>query len=343
MAKTGDYYTTLGIKRGASEKEIKSAFRKLARQYHPDVNPGDQGSEQKFKQVNEAFEVLSDADKRRKYDKYGDNWAHADQFEQARGHSPGSWWSENAGRPGGVRFESASAGPGDLDFGSMFDSILRGKRGGGRRTPQPQRGADIEQPIAVTLEEAYQGTARTLLLTSPRICETCGGTGSLASATCHVCSGSGVNENTRRLEVKIPSGVRTGSRIRLAGEGAAGSAGAPKGDLYVVVTVGAHPRFERTGDDLVLDVTVPDVDAALGGEVEVPTIKGTRVALTVPPNTQSANVIRLRGLGMPRLGAEGHGDMLARVKVVVPEDLGPRERELYEKLRELRRDTAAGS
>ncbi|HEY8490547.1 MAG TPA: J domain-containing protein [Dehalococcoidia bacterium] len=326
MAK--DYYQILGVPRSASEKEIRQAYRRLARQYHPDVNPGDRAAEQKFKEINAAYEVLSDPEKRRKYDKYGDKWQYADQIEEAQRQSAGRWWNANRGGGGGFDFGDFRFGD---DLGSIFENIFRG----GRRTETRRKGADIDHPVEVSLEEAYTGTQRVLQMQGEEICRTCGGTGMVAGAVCHVCEGAGVSLRPRRLEVKIPPGVRDGSRVRIAGEGRPGLAGGPRGDLYLVISVRPHPRFERRGDDLYTDVTVPLVDAVLGGEAEVQTLKG-RVVMKVPPLTQNGQAIRLAGLGMPRLNApDQRGDLYVRVKVALPKHLTDEERRLFERLREL--------
>jgi DnaJ-class molecular chaperone len=302
-------YEVLGVKRDASDKEIRSAYRKLARKYHPDVAPNDKSAETRFKEVNAAFEVLSDAENRRKYDKYGDRWEYADQIEEAQKRQSAAGWARQQGAFGG-----GAEALNDMDFGSIFDSLFRRERGG---EPLKRRGQDIETPVEITLEEAYRGTSRTLALASP--------------------DGNG---SERRLEVKIPPGVKTGSRVRMAGEGHPGFGGAPAGDLYLVVTVPAHRRFERKGDDLYVDVNVPITDAVLGGEAEVPTIDG-RVMLRIPELTQNGRQIRLSGKGMPSLGGgKGRGDLFARVKVVVPEQLSAEEREHFEALRRLRSATA---
>jgi DnaJ-class molecular chaperone len=208
----------------------------------------------------------------------------------------------------------------------------------------------VEYAAEVTLEEAYNGTLRTLELHSEEPCATCGGSGQIANAVCHACGGAGVTPRLKRLEVKIPAGVRTGSRVRIPGEGRPGMGGGPRGDLYVVVSVRPHPRFERKGDDLLTDAPVPLEDAVLGGEVEVGTLAGKKVALKIPPLTQNGRVFRLSGLGMPKLDEKGRGgkksgrgDLLAKVKVVLPEELSDRERELFEQLRAERRGEKVGA
>ena len=318
-----DLYQTLGLKKGASEKEVRSAYRKLARKYHPDVNPGDSAAEARFKEINSAYEVLSDADKRAKYDRYGDQWQYADQIEemQRQRATAGHRYTTN----GGGGFESFEIN--DLgDLGGIFGQFFGGRGRGG-----PRRGSDVQSPVEVTLEEAYHGTSRTLQLMGSEPCETCGGSGEVAGAVCHVCQGSGVLSRPRRLEVKIPAGVSDGSKVRVAGEGQPGMTGGKKGDLILVVSVRPHPRFERKGDDLLEEIEVPVTLAVLGGEVEVPTLTG-KVMLKVPPLTQNGRTFKLGGLGMPRLGREGKGDLHARTRVRLPRELSEDQRELFERL-----------
>jgi DnaJ-class molecular chaperone len=299
-----DFYEVLGVSRTASDKELRSAYRRLARKLHPDVNPNDRASEERFKEVNAAYDVLSDAEKRKKYDKYGDNWEHAEELERAqraRGNTRTRYFYGNG--PGGIEF---SEGDGDFgDLGDLFGGIFGG-RGGGRRGRQPQRNLNTEQPVDITLEEAFHGTTR-LLATEV--------------------DGSG----PRRIEVKIPPGVTNGSRVRVAGEGRDGLDGR-RGDLYLVVNVRTHDRYERKGDDLYVDVEVPLTTAVLGGEAEVQSMD-KKVALKLPPLTQNGRTFRLGGLGMPKLGQSGRGDLYARVKARLPEELGDKERELFQELK----------
>ena len=315
-----NFYDILGVPRSASDKDIRKAYRRLARQHHPDVNPGDKAAEARFKEINAAHEVLSDAEKRRKYDRYGDQWQYADQIEQAQRQSAGRW---SFGRGGAFDFGDGNASG---DLGDLFQGIFRGF---GRR-PSRQRARDVQQPVEVTLDEAYHGTMRVLQMEREEPCATCGGQGQVAGAICHVCRGAGAIVKPRRLEVKIPPGVREGSRVRVAGEGGAGPGGA--GNLYLVVSVRPHERFERRGDDLHTDVEVPLTEAVLGGEVPVPTMT-SRVMLKLPPLTQNGRTFRLGGQGMPRLGGNGRGDLYARVKVKLPDQLSERERKLFEELR----------
>jgi molecular chaperone DnaJ len=311
-----DYYQTLGVKRDASAKEIRQAYRRLARKLHPDVNPGDKTTESRFKEVNAAYEVLSDAAKRKKYDRYGEHWEHADEIEAAQRQGGGLRW-QTGGRS--FSFDTDNEG-----LGGIFDSLFRGF-GGGRRATRP-RPQVAEVPVELTLEEAYQGVTRSLQLAGAEPCPTCGGSGQVASALCHICQGQGVVAKPRRIEAKIPAGVHDGSRVHIGGGGL--------GDVYLRVAVRSHPRFERRGTDLHTEVSVPLLDAVLGGEARVKTLKG-EVALTIPPLTQNGKVFRLAGLGMPHLNGSGKGSLYAKVKVVLPEKLSEREEKLFEELRKL--------
>jgi DnaJ-class molecular chaperone len=321
-----DFYDVLGVKRDASEKEVRSAYRKLARKLHPDVNPGDKAAEARFKEINSAYEVLSDADKRRKYDKYGENWEHADQIEEMQRQR-----ASRFGRAGNGSFQSFEVG--DLgDLGSVFSTFFgRGGAGPGRRT-MSHRGSDVQQPVQVSLEEAYHGTSRMLELVSQEPCPTCGGTGEIAGATCHTCQGAGMVQRPRRIEVKIPAGVATGAKVSVAKEGQPGVGGGDRGDLLLVVAVQPHPRFERRGDDLHEDVDVPLTVAVLGGEVEVRTMTA-KVMLKVPPMTQNGKVFKLAGLGMPHLNKQGKGDLRARVRIKLPDRLTDEQQKIFEELR----------
>ncbi len=302
-----DYYSVLGVSRSASEKDIRDAFRKLARQYHPDVNPGNAEAEERFKQVSAAHEVLSDSETRAAYDKYGDNWRNADQIEeQMRRQGAGGFrFGGGPGGPGGgfrhVEFDLGGdgGGLGDL-FGGLFG------RGGGR--PARASGEDVEHPVRVSLEESYHGASRTIELRD---------------------AGGG----SRRIEVDIPAGIQDGGRVRVRGKGGPGRGGGAPGDLFLRVSVSAHPRFERRGDDLHVEIDVPVADAALGGEAEVPTLKGRALALRIPAETQGGRVFRLAGQGMPHSGG-GHGDLLARVRLRLPEPIDDAQRALFEQLRD---------
>jgi molecular chaperone DnaJ len=327
-----DFYSVLGVGRGASEKELRSSYRRLAREYHPDVNPGNDEAEERFKAINAAYEVLSDKDSRRRYDRYGDQWQHADQIEQMR-------------RQGGP-----TGGRGGFDFGDVGDlgdifggGGQRGGRGGGggggifdsllRRSAGRQRGEDVEHEVRVTLEEAYGGTTRTIeVREGSEVCRICSGAGELAGATCHACRGSGNAAPVRRIEVTIPAGVKDNTRIRVAGRGGSGSNGGPSGDLFLKVYLRPHATFEQRADDLHTDIAVDIADAALGSEVRVPSMKGKALALRVPAGTQSGKVFRLAGQGMPRRSG-GYGDLHVRVELMLPEPITEAQRAIFEQLR----------
>jgi len=333
-----DYYGILGIPKSAPDKDVKAAYRKMARKYHPDVNPGDKAAEARFKQINEAFEVLSDADKRKKYDQYGSDYENAEAFARARQQSQQQYGTYGRGGGSGgapfTTYETSDMG----DLNEVFESLLKGfgtggARGGGRRAPR--RGQDIEHPVEVTLEEAYNGTRRVMELQSEQACPSCQGMGRTKTGVCQTCRGGGRVIKPRRLEVKIPAGVKEGSKVRIAGEGEQGAGGSP-GDLYLVIKVAPHPLFKREGDDLLVDVPVSLVAAVLGGEVQVPTLKGSKLALRIPPETQNGKIFKLARQGMPHLGDASRGDMLARMAVVLPTNLNDKERALFEQFRTMR-------
>lgn len=339
---TRDLYEVLGVKRTASEKELRSAYRKLARKYHPDVNPGDKQAEAKFKEINNAYEVLSDAEKRKKYDKYGEKWEYADQIEEMQRKQSAGDFFRRAGQTAGTGTAGQPGGGFDFDIGDLGDLFGGAFRGRTRRQPAKRKGDDIEYPMSVSFEEAASGATRTLQLQTPEPCSVCGGTGQVAGATCYKCEGLGSTIETKRLEVKIPAGVQQGSRVRIAGKGQPGIGGGPNGDLFLIISLQPSERFERKGDDLYEEVPVPLVDAMLGGEVEVPTIKG-RVWLTIPAQTQNGRTFRLAGQGMPHLNGTGKGDLYAKVRVVLPSSLSSREKEIFEELRGLRKAAAGTS
>src|SRR5688500_4617830 len=313
-----DYYKTLGVSRTSSEKDIKSAYRKLARKYHPDVNPGDKNAEDRFKEIGEAYEVLSDPEKRRKYDQFGSNWqrgpagAHPgwnEVFRQAQ-RRQGAGRRTGAGGGPVIDFEQAMGG----DFGEFFEGLFgRGARPGASTAGRPRAGEDLEQEITVTLEELFNGGSREFVIDVPDA------------------SGKMVRE---RIEVKIPPGIEEGKRLRVAGKGHPGTAGGPRGDLYLRIRQRSHPQFERRGNDLVVEVAVPVWIAALGGEVELRTLAGSG-AFTIPPETQNGRTFRLRGQGMPVHGGTGRGDLLAKVKLVMPERLTETQKEIFQQLRDV--------
>jgi curved DNA-binding protein len=317
-----DYYGILGVPKTATPKEIKAAFRKLARKHHPDLNQNDPAAEKRFKEINEANEVLSDPEKRRRYDEVGPRWREYEAWEKAGrpGASPFGGGQGTGGGPGagdGVEYRTVSPEEleslfGDADpFSDFFHSVFGGTGTSQGRRPRrraaPRRGDDVEGVAEITLEEAYSGTTRTIELTGP--------------------------DRTRRVEISIPPGVADGARVRAAGQGGAGSSGAQSGDLYVRARVRPHPRFTRDGEDLRVEVEVPLDVALLGGEVPVRTLRGTTAQLRVAPATQNGARLRLRGLGMPKLRGGGHGDLIAEVIVRLPDRLTDATRTLAEQLR----------
>jgi len=321
-----DYYKIMGVDKKATAKEIKQAYRRLARKYHPDVNQGSKEAEAKFKEVNEAYEVLGDPEKRKRYDELGANWKHYDQWQRQGGQTQSQPfdWSQFGFDPGGGRntgYEYRTLTEEEMqnlfgasgDFSNFFYTFF-GEPGMGVDTGHraaSRRGRDIEQPVEVTLEEAFSGTTRLIQM-------------------------SDANGNQRRLEARIPPGVNEGSRVRLAGQGAPGVGGGPAGDLYLVTHIRPHRLFERRDDNLHLKLSVPLTTAILGGEVQVPTLNG-KLMLKILPETRNGKVFRLKGKGMPRLGEpNGRGDLYAEVKVVLPQQLSAKERELFQELASLR-------
>jgi molecular chaperone DnaJ len=341
------YYEVLEVDRNASDGDLKSAFRKLAMKWHPDRNPGDKNCETRFKEINEAYEVLKDADKRAAYDRFG----HA-AFEHGGGPGFGN------------------------DFGSAFSDLFEGifGMGGGRGRSSRERGADLRYNMEISLEEAYCGKSAQVRIptsvtceacsgsgakagTRPKACPMCGGQGRIRHAQgfftlertcpscqgrgqvidnpCPACSGSGRVMRERTLSVNIPAGVEDGTRIRLAGEGEAGVRGGPAGDLYIFLSIGAHPIFQREGADLHCRVPISMVSAALGGEFEVPTIDGNKTRVKVPEGTQTGRRFRLHGKGMPVLRSKQTGDMYVQVLVETPQKLTKRQRELLNEFERL--------
>lgn len=357
MAKR-DFYEVLGVERGATDAELKSAFRKLAMQYHPDKNPGDPTAEAKFKEINEAYENLKDPQRRAAYDRFG----HA-AFEQGGMGGPGF----------GADFSSSMSDIFEDLFGDMLGGGRRQRGAGGR-----ERGADLRYNMEITLEDAFQGKlAQVKLPTSvtceacsgsgakpgskPRTCQTCGGQGKVRASqgffllertcpTCHgrgeviddpcgSCGGSGRVTRERTLQVNIPPGVEDGTRIRLAGEGEAGLRGGPSGDLYIFLSITPHPFFQRDGADLYCRVPIAMTTAALGGQIEVPTIDGGRTRVKIGEGTQAGKQFRLKGKGMPVLRSRDVGDLYIQVSVEVPQNLTKRQRELLEEFERVSSET----
>jgi DnaJ-class molecular chaperone len=334
-----DYYKILGVSREATADELKKTFRKLARKYHPDVNPGDSKAEAKFKEINEAYEVLSDPEKRNKYDTLGPNWQ--DQFGPQYNSGTGRRYGFG-GRPSSSSSPYGGFESGSPAFSDFFETLFgrsnaastsgTSTRSTMRDDLRKRTGEDIEQPVEVTLQEAYLGGVRTFNIQSAEICATCKKTGEVGGKICTACGGQGVIPRSKRIQVKINAGVDNGSKIRVAGEGQPGAGGGPRGDLYLVISVKPDALFERKGDDLYVDIEVDLYKAILGGEVPVPTPDGRKLMLIVPAETQNGRVFRLAGKGMPHLRGEGSGNLYARVKVLLPTRLSEEERELFEQL-----------
>lgn len=324
MAK--DYYQILGVSRDASTKDIKKAYRRLARQNHPDVNRDDPAAEQRFKDIQVAYDVLSDDDKRQKYDQYGADFEQYQQFEGFGGFNPGG---------GGVRFET-----GDVDLGDLFGGLFgrRGRQpgggaffGGGFQQPQGQPGPDVEVALPVSLEEVEQGGTRDLSLTIEDICAACGGLGQRGNGqVCPTCHGRGRVPRQQSLKgLKLPRGVEHEAVIRVRGKGGKG-AGGPDGDLLVKVQLREHPFFRRDGLDLECEVPVSLAEAALGAEIQVPTLRGHR-PLTIPAGTQGGQRFRIKGYGLPNRKGE-QGNLTVRTRVQVPRQLSAEEQALVRKL-----------
>jgi DnaJ-class molecular chaperone len=321
-----DYYTTLGVSKTATDKETKQAYRKLARKYHPDVNPGDAQAEQRFKEINEAYEVLGDPEKRRKYDELGANWRLYEQAQAQGGPNPYAGWAGNMGGGSGGGFRTMTQEEMEDLFGdstpfSDFFTTFFGGMGGGTSTGRGTRGRtrqragrDVEHEMELTLEEAYLGTTRRLSLKH--------------------------DGHARTVDVRIPAGVGDGARVRVAGEGEHGVGGAASGDLYLRVRLAPHDAFERKGLDLYVTVRVPAPAAVVGGEAEVRTLTGKPVRLRIPPLTQNGQIFRLKGYGMPTVGRpDDKGDLYARVEARMPDALSPEAREHWEALARLHAST----
>lgn len=347
-----DYYAILGLNRGATQDEIKKAYRKLAMQYHPDRNPGNKQAEEKFKEINEAYDILKDEQKKAAYDRYG-----SDAFQNG--------FNGQSGFAGGFDFSQS----GFSGFSDIFEDIFNGFAGGPQSRPQSQPGSDIRYDISISLEDAYHGKKTDIkfmtlvqcpscngtgseghrapspcptcngrgnvrynqgFITIERPCATCGGTGSVLSDPCKKCSGSGRIRGEKNLEVTIPAGVSTGSKIRIIGEGEAGFKGAPAGNLYVFINVLPHKIFTRRENDLICRVPISMVKAALGGEIEVPDLDGVISTIKIPHGTQSGAEFRLRGKGMPILNSSRKGDIIVEVAVETPVSLSKKQKEILE-------------
>ncbi|MBX3166998.1 MAG: J domain-containing protein [Candidatus Eremiobacteraeota bacterium] len=314
-----DYYKTLGVSKTATEKEIKSAYRKLARENHPDVNSGDKGAEKRFQEINEAYEVLSDADNRKKYDQLGSQWRNA-----------GSRRGPGSGGSGGVEFDFSdlfggagghqeAAGGFSSFFERFFGGAGRQTRGGPQ--PQPEQPASVE--VEVSLAEAYSGTTRQLEIASPQVCPQCRGAGVIGNGICPICRGAGRQQGTRRLEVRIPAGVTQGSKVKAQG-------------VTMVINIRPDPDYEIKGRDVIRKTAVDLYGAVLGTEVSFRTPSGKEVSLKVPPESQNGRSFRLSGQGLPAAAGKQAGDLYVKLEVSLPTRLTAREKELFEELARLR-------
>jgi curved DNA-binding protein len=333
-----DYYETLGVPRNASEADIKKAFRKLAREYHPDVAKNKKQAESKFKEINEAYEVLGDPAKRKRYDQLGANWQAGADFRP-----PPGWESFMRGRsatgagPSGT-YEFHFGGTGFSDFFEQIFGGMGGRRGAGfgrasgfaEQDFGSERGQDIEGDIMVTLEEATRGSVRSVSVQHTVPCPQCGGTGQRNRRLCTACSGAGQVARAETYQVKIPAGVTEGQRLRLAGRGEAGLGGGAAGDLYLRVRLARHPDFEVQDHNLIHEAELAPWEAVLGANISVPTLGG-RVSIKVPPGTQNGQRLRVRGRGLPQRGG-GSGDLIVETRVEVPGRVTDSERKLWEQL-----------
>jgi curved DNA-binding protein len=319
-----DYYEVLGVSRTATADDIKKAYRKLARKYHPDVNPGDKTAEEKFKDLREAYEVLSDPEKRQRYDQLGANWKAGADFTP-----PPSW--EGGRVEYGDFGDLFGAGHGPGSFSDFFETLFGARHGPRAGAGFAMRGQDVEAAIELSLEEAHHGTTRTITLQTTAMCPTCNGSGVRDKQPCATCQGAGMVTRPQTLDVTIPAGVRHGSVIRLAGQGEPGTGNAPAGDLLLHVQLRPHALFHVLGEgDVEIELPVAPWEAALGTKVRVPTIEGA-VDMTVPAGAQGGQRLRLRGQGVQRRGS-GRGDQYVRLKLVNPSTLTDSERALYEQL-----------
>ena len=328
-----DYYEILGVKREAGEDQIRQAYRKLARKYHPDLNPGDKAAEEKFKEINEANEVLSDPEKRKRYDQLGANWRDGAEFTP-----PPGWGQVNVefGDLRDIFGGGAGTATGGGAFSDFFEMLFGGSRDAGpadARRARPRgraRGQDAEAEMEIALEDAHRGGRHRITMQAVRACPTCNGTGMVNNAVCPTCRGTGQVLSPKTIDVNIPPGARAGSVIKLPKQGQPGAGGGEPGDLFVKLQLRPHPTFTVSGDDLTTDVPVTASEAVLGATIEVPTIDG-KAEMKVPAGSQSGQRLRLRGQGLNKRGG-GRGDLYVRLKVVVPTQPSEREKQLYQEL-----------
>ncbi len=332
-----DYYKSLGVSRTASDADIKKAFRKLAREYHPDVAKNKKQAEEKFKEINEAYEVLGDSAKRKKYDELGSNWNSGADFRPPPG------WESSPRGGGGGRTHTQEFHFGGTGFSDFFEQLFGAggarpgggfSRGGGSFSEDAsfgaERGEDIEGDIMVTLEEATTGSVRAVSVRHAVPCEACGGTGQKGRSVCNVCGGTGQVAKNETYQVKIPAGVAEGQRLRIAGRGEAGVGGGASGDLYLVVRLARHPDFEIEGHNLIYEAEVAPWEAVLGTNISVPTLNGS-VNIKIPPGTQNGQKLRLRERGLPQRGG-AKGDLFVVTRIEVPARVTDAERKLWEQL-----------
>jgi curved DNA-binding protein len=322
-----DYYQLLGVSRSASDADIKKAFRKLAREYHPDVAKDKKRAEERFKEINEAYEVLGDPAKRKRYDELGANWQAGADFRP-----PPGWENFGTGRRGAHRPEHYEFQFGGTGFSDFFEQMFgRNQRGGAQAESDfAERGQDIEGDILVTLDEVLRGSVRTVSIRHNADCRSCGGTGRSLGRLCSACGGSGQVQEAETVQVKIPAGVGEGQKLRVAGRGEAAAGGGRSGDLFLRVRLARHPDFEVDGHNVIYEVALAPWEAVLGTNVEVPTLDG-RVNIRVPAGTQPGQKLRVRGRGLPVHGG-GHGDLIVVTQVELPPQISDAEKRLWEQL-----------
>ena len=341
-----DYYKILGLDRNATEKDIKKAYRKLAREYHPDLQPPEKKAEaeEKFKLINEAYEVLSDPEKKAKYDRLGPNWQHGDEFAAYQHQWPRgeAGWGKAEGFPGFEGFSFSFGGPrGEKSFSDFFEAIFGSGFADeefaprGRRTSRPRRGIDVEAELEVTLEDIYFGKEKQLQLALRDLCPECGGLGRGGSGFCPSCGGSGQKSETRTIKIKIPRDARDGKKIRIKGQGGEGEPGGERGDLYLKIKVLPHQIFSVKGDDLEEEVVIYPWQAVLGDKVIVPTLDKP-LKVKINPRTRTGHRLRLRGKGLPRKDGTS-GDLYVKIVVDIPQDISPEEEGFYKKMAEVRK------